>query len=94
MSNKYEALLALDTRGTDDNAKATIERIEKIFAAEGASISEIKHLERREFAYEHNHAKSGYFINVAFTSEPTVIDKLRAKLKLDEEILLQNYIKL
>ena len=93
MTNKYEALLALDTRGTDDNAKAIIERIEKIFAAEGASISEIKHLERREFAYEHKHAKSAYFVNILFAAEATAIDKLRAKLKLDEEVLLQNFLK-
>ena len=94
MTNKYEALLALDTRGKDDNAKEAISRIEKLFAAESASISEVKHLERREFAYEHNHAKSGYFISINFTAEAPVIDKLRAKLKLDEEVLLQNFIKL
>ena len=94
MSNKYEALLALDTRGKDDNAKEALERIEKTFAAEGASITEVKHLERREFAYEHNHAKSGYFVTIYFTAEPAAIDKIRAKFKLDEEVLLQNFIKL
>ena len=94
MTNKYEALLALDTRGKDDNAKEAISRIEKLFAAESASISEVKHLERREFAYEHNHAKSGYFININFAAEAVAIDKIRAKLKLDEEVLLQNFIKL
>ena len=93
MSNKYEALLALDTRGTDDTLKATISRIEKLFAAEGAKIVEVKHLERREFAYEHKHAKSAYFVNISFAAEAPVIDKLRAKLKLDEEVLLQNFIK-
>lgn len=92
MSKRYEALLAIDTRGREESAKDTIERLEKLFKAEGAEIEQIQRLERREFSYEHNHQKSAYFVNFIFAAEPTVIEKLRGKLKLDDEVVLQNYL--
>jgi small subunit ribosomal protein S6 len=94
MKNRYEALIALDTRGKEDTAKDIIERLEKDFAAEGAAIEQTQRLERRELAYEHNHMKSAYFVNIIFAAEPALIDRLRAKLKLDEEVGLVQFTKL
>ena len=37
---------------------------------------------------------SAYFINVVFSAQPTAIEAIRAKLSLDNEVLLQNYLKL
>ena len=89
---RYEALLALDTRGKEDTAKETIERLEKVIAAEGAVIEQVQRLEKRELAYESHHTKSAYFVNFIFEADPAVIDKLQKKLKLDDDILLQNYL--
>jgi hypothetical protein len=33
-------------------------------------------------------------VNFVFEAAPTAIEKLRSKLKLDNDILLQNYLKL
>ena len=92
--NRYEALLALNTRGKEETVKETIERLEKVLKAEGATIEQVQRLEKRELAYETEHLKSAYFVNFIFEAAPTVITKLRNKLKLDTEILLQNYLKL
>ena len=91
---RYEALLALNTRGKEDTAKETIERLEKVIAAEGAVIEQVQRLEKRELAYESQHTKSAYFVNFIFEAEPAAIDKLRKKLKLDGDILLQNFMHL
>lgn len=91
---RYEALLALDTRGKEDTAKETIERLEKVIAAEGAVIEQVQRLEKRELAYESHHTKSAYFVNFIFEAAPTVIDKLQKKLKLDDDVMLQNYLQL
>jgi small subunit ribosomal protein S6 len=91
---RYETLLALDTRGKEDTTKETIERLEKVIAAEGAVIEQVQRLEKRELAYESQHTKTAYFVNFIFEAEPTVIDKLRKKLKLDADVLLQNYLQL
>jgi len=89
---RYEALLALDTRGKEDTTKETIERLEKVIAAEGAVIEQVQRLEKRELAYESHHTKSAYFVNFIFEAEPSTIDKLQKKLKLDGDVLLQNYM--
>ena len=92
--NRYEALIALDTRGKEETVKETIERLEKLIVTEGAAIEQVQRLEKRELAYESAHLKSAYFVNFVFEAAPTAIENLRTKLKLDAEVLLQNYLKL
>ncbi len=94
MKKRYEALLALDTRGKEEGAKDIIERLEKEFVAEGARVEQIQRLERRELAYPHNHMTSAYYVNFVIETEPKTIEKLRSKFKLDKDVALQNYIAL
>lgn len=91
---RYEALIALDTRGKEDTTKDTIERLEKTFSAEGAVIEQVQRLEKRELAYESNHTHFAYYVNFVFEAEPRTIDIIRQKLKFDEAILLQNFLQL
>jgi small subunit ribosomal protein S6 len=92
MTKRYEALLALDTRGREETTKETIDRLEKFFTAEGAAVEQVQRLEKRELAYEHDHMKSAYFVNFIFSAEPSLIETLRTKLKLDPEVTMQNYL--
>lgn len=92
MKKRYEALLALNTRGKEDSAKEIIERLEKEFAADGITVEQVQRLERREFSYPHKHQTSGYYVNFIIAVEPKGLDKLRAKLKLDADVMLQNYL--
>lgn len=92
MNKRYEALLALNNAGREESIKDTVERIEKLFKTEGAAIEQVQRLERRDLAYEHAHQKSAYFVNIIFEAAPQTIDKLRQKLKLDDEVAYQNYL--
>lgn len=92
MTRRYEALLALDTRGKEESTKDTIERLEKFFGEEGAHVEQVQRLEKRELAYEHAHMKSAYFVNFIFSAAPETIETLRSKLKLDPEVAMQNYL--
>ncbi|MCX7869763.1 MAG: 30S ribosomal protein S6 [Terrimicrobiaceae bacterium] len=93
-TRRYEALIALNTRGKEEAIKETIERLEKTIAGEGAAIEQVQRLERRELAYRHNHLQSAYFVNIIFDAPPGLIEKIRARLKLDPEVTLQNYLQL
>ena len=93
MNNRYEALIALDTRGKEDTAKDIIDRLEKEITAEGANVEQIQRIERKELAYEHNHMKHAYFVNFVFVAAPDIIDRLRAKFKLDDEVALAQFIR-
>jgi len=92
MKKRYEAFLALDTRGKEESVKDIIDQIEKTIKAEGAEIEQVQRLEKRELAYELKHLSSAYFVNVIFEADPQVITKLRQKLKLDESVAMQNYM--
>lgn len=94
MKHRYEGLLVLDTQGKEDTVKEVIERLEKDFTKEGASVEQVQRLEKREFSYAAGHLNSGYFVNFVFNAEPDVVDKLRARLKLDPEVYRQHYQKL
>jgi small subunit ribosomal protein S6 len=94
MKHRYESLLVLDTQGKEDTVKETIERLEKDFAKEGADIESVQKMEKRDFTYAAGALSSGYFVNFVFEAEPGVLDKLRAKFKLDPEIYRQHFQKL
>lgn len=94
MKKRYEALLALDTRGKEESAKDIIETLEKTFKSEGAEIEQIQRLERRELSYPLKHLTSAYFVNFIFEADSQLISKLRQKLKLDENVAMQNYLQL
>ena len=53
----------------------------------------MQRLERREFAYPHDKLKSAYFVNYIVNAESASITKIRTKLTLDEEVVLQNYLR-
>ena len=93
MKNRYEILLALNAAGKEETNKEIIERLEKALTAEGAQVEQVQRLERREFSYPHNKLRGAYFVNYIVVAEPSAISKIRTKLTLDEEVVLQNYLR-
>jgi small subunit ribosomal protein S6 len=92
--NRYEALLILNIKGGDETVKESVDRIESEFAKEGAKIESIQKMDRRHFSYVAGKVDSGYYVNFIFEATPAVLEKLRAKFKLDADIYRQNYTKL
>jgi len=94
MTNRYEALLVLNTKGNEEGAKEIIERLEGEFKKEGAKVEQIQRMENKALSYVAGPLSSGYFVNFIFNAEPALIDKLRSKFKLDNDIYRQHYQKL
>jgi len=94
MKNRYEALLILNIKGGDEAVKETVERIEGDFAKEGAKIESVQKMDRRHFTYVKGKLDAGYYVNFIFEGAPEVLEKLRAKFKLDAEVYRQDYKKL
>ncbi|MBV8377559.1 MAG: 30S ribosomal protein S6 [Verrucomicrobia bacterium] len=94
MKNRYECLLAVDTRGQEDTVKEVIERLELDFAKEGAAVEQVQKMDKRPLAYSPRHIDSAYYVNFIFEADPGLITKLRSKFKLDPIIFLQHYQKL
>jgi small subunit ribosomal protein S6 len=91
MKNRYECLMALDTRGQEDSVKEIVERLEAEFAKEGATIEQVQKMDKRQLAYAPGKVESAYYVNFVFEGEPGLIAKLRGKFKLDPMVFLQHY---
>ena len=91
MNHRYEALLILNLRGKEDSAQKVIERLEKEIKAEGAEVESVQKMDQRHLSYVAGKLDSGYFVNFVFKSEPAVLDKLKAKFTLDDDVYRQQY---
>lgn len=94
MSNKYEGLIVLNTQGAKDSVEDMISSIGKEIEAEGAKLDSVDDLGRRKFAYTSQKREGGQYVNFTFEAEPTVIEPIRAKLKLDDTVHTQHYRRL
>jgi small subunit ribosomal protein S6 len=91
MKNRYECLMALDTRGQEDGVKEIVDRLENEFVKEGATIEQIQKMDKRQLAYTPTNVESAFYVNFVFEAEPFLITKLRSKFKLDPIVFLQHY---
>lgn len=94
MKNRYEGLLVLNIKGNEEGAKEVIERLEGDFKKEKAEVEQVQRLDRRQFSYVAGPLESGYYVNFIFQAEPAVLEKLKAKFQLDEQVYRQNYLRL
>jgi small subunit ribosomal protein S6 len=94
MKRRYEALLVLNTQGTEDSVKEIVDRLESEFRKEGAEIEQVQKMDRRQFSYVAGPLEAGYYVNFVFHADPQLITKLRSKLKLDPEVYRQHYQRL
>jgi len=94
MKNRYEALIVLRTQGKEESIKDTIDRLTGEFKAEGATVEQVQKMDKRSFSYVAGDLDSGFYANFIFSAAPAVVDKLKARLKLDADVYRQNYIRL
>ncbi len=94
MTNRYEALLVLNTQGKEDTVKDIVDRLESEFQKEGARIEQVQKMDKRPFSYVAGELDAGHYVNFIFHADSQLITKLRSKFKLDPEVYRQNYQRL
>ena len=94
MSRKYEGLIVLNTKGMEGSVDDLVSAVAKELEAEGAKLDEVQQLGRRKFAYNARHLEAGHYVNFIFEADPAVIDRIHARLKLNEKVHLQHYQRL
>lgn len=91
MTRKYEGLIVLNTKGLDGSVDELVQAVGKEIEQEGAKLDEVQQIGRRKFAYPSKHMESGHYVNYSFTAEPSAIDAIQNRLKLNEKVHLQHY---
>jgi small subunit ribosomal protein S6 len=92
MSRKYEGLIVLNTKSTEGTSvDELVNAVGKEIESEGAKLDEVQQIGRRKFAYNSRHLESGHYVNFFFKAEPSTIDRITAKLKLNGNVHLQHF---
>jgi small subunit ribosomal protein S6 len=91
MTRKYEATIVLDTKGKEQSIEELVGQISKTLETAGARLEQIDQMGKREFPFSPRHVTHGYYVNVQFEAEPTVLDAVSAKLKLNDNVYQQYY---
>jgi ribosomal protein S6 len=84
---RYEGLLILNTAGKEDGVKEALERISAEITAAGGRVETIQKMDRRPFARVANKKhSSGFYANIIFTGAPALVNQLRHKLALNDDV--------
>jgi len=85
---RYEGLFILNTAGREEGLKETIDIITAEITAAGAKVETVQKMDKRSFArVGSTKATAGFYVNVIFDCEPSVVAQLRNRFVLNEEVL-------
>ena len=84
---RYEGLFILNTSGKEEGVKLALDKISSEITAAGGKVETVQKMDRKPFARiaDKRHT-AGFYANVIFAGTPSIIDTLKGKLALDEEI--------
>lgn len=93
MKRKYEAMIVLDMKGKDETVEELVTGIGREMENAGVKLEQIDKLGKRKFPYSPRHVESGYFVNYQIEADGAALDSIRAKLKLNESVYQQYYLR-
>jgi small subunit ribosomal protein S6 len=92
---RYEGLFILETGGKEDGIKDTIDRISSEITSAGGKVETVQKMDKRNFMRTASKKHTaGYFVNFIFESEPSVIDQLKHRFVMSEEVFRVMFTKL
>jgi ribosomal protein S6 len=84
---RYEGLFILDTAGKEETIKDTIDKISAEITAHGGKVETVQKMEKRSFArVADKKASAGFYVNVIFEGEATILEQLKHRFALNSEI--------
>ena len=91
---RYEGLYILNTAGKEENIDGMIDKISSDISSGGGRVESVEKMEKRQFArVADKRYQSGYYVNVIFEAEPSLLEKLRDKYALDDDVFRVMYIR-
>ena len=91
MAYNYEGIIVLDTRGYEGSVEDFSNEVAEVLKSEGAEVSKIEDLGRKEFAYNSRKLAGGFYVRYEFSGDSTLISKVTETLKIKDGIYLQHY---
>ena len=89
--NLYEALYILNIQGKEEGVKEMIDEIEGVINGLGGNVKGTQKMDRRKFETVAGKLDSGYYLGVTFELDPSKLNQLDQKLKLNDKVFRQFY---
>jgi len=83
---RYEALIILQPQPSDDEVRASVDRISEIITKAEGAVDTVQKMDRKSFArVAHKKATAGFYVNVIFAAPQDSIPKVTESIRgLDE----------
>jgi len=86
-SNFYELTYIVNPVLDEEDYKNTVEKFTKLLTDQGAEVEEVDEWGLRQFSYEIEGKKSGYYVNAYFDAPAEAIAKIERALRIDDNII-------
>lgn len=91
--NHYDGLYILNLQGKDEGLKEAVDSIEKEVSTLGGKILGTQKMDKKRFERVAGELDSGFYVNVEFSLESEKLDTLWQKLKLNDKVYRQFYLR-
>jgi ribosomal protein S6 len=84
---RYEGLFILETAGKEESIKDAIDKISSEITTAGGKVETVQKMDKKNYTRvaDKKHT-SGFYVNVIFESEPSVVNQLKSRFSLNEEV--------
>ena len=84
---RYEALFILQTAGKEEGIKDTIDKISAEITSAGGKVETVQKMDKRNFSrVADKKVNAGYYVNIIFEGQPSLIDQLKHRFSMNEEV--------
>ena len=84
---RYEGLFILETAAKEEGIKDAIDKISSEITSLGGKVETVQKMDKRNFSRVANKKHSaGFYVNIIFQSQPSVLDQLRHRLAMNGEV--------
>jgi len=84
---RYEGLFILDTAGKEETIKDTIDKISAEITTLGGKVETVQKMDKRSFMRVANKKYTGgFYVNVIFEGQPTLVDQLKRRFTMNDEV--------
>jgi small subunit ribosomal protein S6 len=90
---EYELVMILDPEMEDEQASATIDRMQQFVTSRGGEVTDVNPWGKRKLSYPIKSRNEGNYIVTHFRIEPSQTTELEATLRLSEEVLRHLLVK-
>ncbi len=86
-TNYYEFTYIINPVLDEDKFSAVVDKVNDLIKKNGGKVDEVDEWGLRQFAYEIDKKRSGFYVNMYFTAPVDAIAKIERILRIDDDVL-------